>query len=174
MSNYWGHFKTITRHRHKVMINCFRAGIPVQGLLHDLTKYEPVEFIPGGKYYQGYRSPNECERETNGFSTAWVHHKGVNKHHFEHWTDYDFKTKRIMPVPMPEKYVIEMFCDRVAASKNYMKDKYTDKSPLEYFEKAKATRFIHPDTSDELERLLRMLAEKGEKETFAYIRKLKK
>ena len=75
---------------------------------------------------------------------------------------------------MPEKYVIEMFCDRVAASQNYMKDKYTDQSPLEYFEKAKATRFIHPDTSDELERLLRMLAEKGEKETFAYIRKLKK
>ena len=37
MSNYWGHFKTITRHRHKVMINCFRAGIPLQGLLHVLV-----------------------------------------------------------------------------------------------------------------------------------------
>lgn len=174
MSNYFGHFKTITKHRHKVMENCFKAGIPVRGLLHDLSKYSPSEFIPGGKYYQGFRSPNESEREDKGYSSAWIHHKGINKHHFEHWTDYNPVEKKLMPVPMPEKYVVEMFCDRVAASKIYMGEKYTDRSPLEYYEKGKTKRFIHPETADKIEFLLTMLAEKGENETFAYIRKMKK
>jgi len=71
---------------------------------------------------------------------------------------------------MPYRYVAEMFCDRVAASKIYQGDKYSDKHPLEYFEKAKKTRLIHKDTSDELELLLSMLAEKGEKETFAFLK----
>ena len=72
---------------------------------------------------------------------------------------------------MPDKYVAEMFCDRVAASKTYMKEKYTDKAPLEYFLKGKNRRAIHPDTSDEIEFLLRMLADKGEDYTFSYIKK---
>lgn len=165
------HFKTITAHRHQVMKNCFKAGIPVQGLLHDLSKYTLTEFIPGARYYQGFRSPNECERETKGYSAAWIHHKGVNKHHFEHWIDYNYKTRTQMPVPMPRKYIAEMFCDRVAASKIYMKSDYRDDSALKYFERGKQTRFIDKNTSDELEMLLVMLRDKGEKETFRYIRK---
>ncbi|MCR5522888.1 MAG: DUF5662 family protein [Clostridia bacterium] len=171
MSNYIKHFLTVTCHRNKVLINCIKAGIPLQGLMHDLSKYSPTEFIPGGKYYQGFRSPNEKERETVGHSAAWMHHKGRNKHHFEYWTDYDFKTKTVKPVPMPDKYIVEMFCDRVAASKNYMGSNYSNESPLNYFLKGKKTRFIDSGTSDKIEFLLRMLAEKGEKETFTYIRK---
>ncbi len=170
-----GHFKTITKHRHKVIEHCFRAGIPVQGLLHDLSKYSPTEFLMGAEYYLGTRSPNEAEREAKGYSDAWIHHKGRNCHHFEHWTDYDPKTKRTVPVRMPVRYVIEMFCDRVAASKIYMGENYTDRSPLEYFEKAKGHRVIHPQTSALLEKLLTMLAENGEDKTFAFIRrKMKK
>lgn len=164
------HFCTITKHRHKVAIHCFRAGIGFQGLRHDLSKYSPVEFIPGMKYYQGTRSPNERERELFGHSSAWLHHKGRNRHHFEYWTDYNPKTKVVSPVKMPEKYVIEMFCDRVAASKIYQAADYRDSHPLDYFLKAKGRRVIHPETSDFLEMLLEMLAEKGETETFAYIR----
>ena len=116
----------MTRHRHGVIKNCFRAGIPWQGLRHDLSKYSPEEFINGCKYYQGTRSPHEGEREAYGFSYGWMHHKGRNKHHFEYWTDYNTKTKLMEPVKMPLKYVKEMFCDRVAASKIYMKDSYDD------------------------------------------------
>lgn len=76
-----------------------------------------------------------------------------------------------MPIKMPLKYVIEMFCDRVAASKTYMKDKYTDAYPLEYFERGKSTRSIDPETSALLEKLLIMLRDEGEKKTFRYIRK---
>lgn len=103
-----------------------------------------------------------------------MHHKGRNKHHFEYWTDYDPETKLMTPVKMPLKYVKEMFCDRVAASKIYMKENYNDGSPLDYFLKAKKTRAIHSDTSELIEKLLTMLKEKGEKKTFAYIRRLKK
>lgn len=113
------HFRTITRHRHKVIANCARAGILRQGLIHDLSKYSPTEFILGAKYFQGTRSPNEKERELYGYSQAWMHHKGRNRHHYEYWNDYNPKTKQIENVEMPVKYVIEMFCDRVAASKIY-------------------------------------------------------
>ncbi len=164
------HFKTITKHRHKVISHCFKAGIYRRGLLHDLSKYTPTEFIPGAKNYQGNRSPNEYEREQYGYSKAWLHHKGRNRHHFEYWTDYSHITKRIIPIKMPLVFVAEMFCDRVAASKIYMKEKYNDGAALEYFLRSKATRFIHPETSDFLEKLLCMLKDDGEKLTFAYLK----
>ncbi len=174
MIKAWEHFKTITRHRHKVVANCFRAGIPIRGLLHDLSKYSPTEFIPGALYYQGTRSPNEGERDRYGYSKAWMHHKGRNRHHFEYWTDYNPATKKPEPVKMPLKYVKEMFCDRVSASKIYQGESYTDASPLEYFLKAKKTRIIHPETSALLEKLLTILRDKGEDYAFAYIRRLRK
>ena len=168
------HFITITKHRHVVIKHCRKAGILWQGLRHDLSKYTPTEFIPGAKYYTGTRSPNEGERELYGYSLAWIHHKGRNKHHFEYWTDYSPASKVVEPVKMPLKYVAEMFCDRVAAGKIYNGDKYTDKSPIEYFMRAKGRRVIHPETSDLLESLLTMLAEKGEDYTFKHIRELLK
>ena len=71
---------------------------------------------------------------------------------------------------MPVNYVVEMFMDRIAASKIYKKEAYTDASPLEYYQKGVADTLLHPDTRKLLEKLLVMLAEKGEKKTFAYIR----
>ena len=171
LSNIIKHIKTVTRHRALVCRHCFRAGIYLQGLTHDLSKFSPEEFWVSCRMYQGTRSPNEAERELKGYSSAWIHHKGVNKHHFEHWTDYNPVTKKVEPVKMPIEYVIEMFCDRVAASKVYMGKNYNDNSPLEYFERAKGRRVIHPETSDLLEKLLIMLAEEGEDYTFAYIRR---
>ncbi len=169
-----GHFKTITKHRHMVIYHCFKAGILWQGLRHDLSKYSPTEFIEGIKYYQGTRSPNERARELNGYSLAWMHHKGRNKHHFEYWRDVSIETGKYEAVEMPLKYVIEMFCDRVAASKIYGGKSYTDRAALDYFNRKRAGRSIHPKTSELLESLLVMLAEKGEDETFKYIRQLRK
>ena len=166
-----GHFLTVVKHRHKVMEHCFRAGLLWRGLTHDLSKFSPTEFIPGVLYYQGNRSPNEREREVCGYSRAWMHHKGRNRHHFEYWTDYNPSTKKMEPVRMPDIYIFEMFCDRVAASKIYNKEKYTDNMPLEYFLRAKPRRIIEKETAEKLEFLLTMLAEKGEDATFRYIRR---
>ena len=168
------HYKTITKHRHIVMRNCRRCGIPRQGLLHDLSKYSPIEFIPGIKYYQGTRSPNVAERIEKGYSSAWMHHKGRNKHHYEYWFDNDPKTHTLAPVKMPTRYVIEMFCDRIAASKVYKADNYTDSTPLEYFTLHDYKTAMHPETRELLLKLLTMLAEKGERKTFRYARHLKK
>ena len=98
VNNFFGHLRTITKHRHMVIKHCKKAGILWQGLRHDLSKYSPTEFIPGVKYYTGTKSPNEGERIDKGYSVAWLHHKGRNKHHFEYWMDYSNVTHRNDPV----------------------------------------------------------------------------
>ena len=166
------HFITITKHRHAVIRNCKKAGILWQGLFHDLSKYTPTEFFLGAKYYQGDKSPNVGERADKGYSEAWMHHKGRNKHHFEYWTDYQPAKREVGPIKMPIKYVKEMFCDRVAASQIYKGKDYTTAYPLEYFLGGKAKRMIDKETSDLLEEWLVMLKEQGEEKTFAHIRKV--
>lgn len=169
--NAKGHFRTINAHKLLVMKHCFRLGLYKQGLLHDLSKYTPTEFIAGVKYFQGDRSPNAVQREVEGLSTAWLHHKGRNKHHYEYWIDYPGGGKDIAGMKMPVKYVVEMFCDRVAACKNYNKEKYTDADPLNYYYKGRANYVIHDDSDKLLLFMLKMLAEKGEDYTFSYIKK---
>ena len=163
----WQHLKTINHHKILVMRGCFRVGLYKQGLLHDLSKYSPTEFLVGCKYYQGNLSPNNIERLEKGYSQAWLHHK----HHLEYWIDYGVGEKKgITGMKMPLKYVVEMFIDRVSASKNYQKEKYTDKSALEYYEHGKEHHVLHEDSKALLEELLHMLAEQGEDVTFDYIK----
>lgn len=166
----WKHFKTITAHRWMVTKLCFRMGLYRQGLFHDLSKYSPAEFFVGARYYQGYRSPNNKEREEKGYSSAWLHHKGRNKHHYEYWVDYTSRGGGIMnAVEMPLRYVAEMLADRIAASKNYEKENYTDASAWNYYTKGKCV-LMHENTAKLLESWLLMLKEKGEKETLAYVK----
>ncbi|MBO4394857.1 MAG: catalase [Eubacterium sp.] len=164
------HFLTITRHRHLVIRHCYKCGILKQGLFHDLSKYSPTEFFEGIIYYRKDRSPNIGARLRKGYSRAWLHHQGRNKHHFEYWNDYNMKTRKKEPVRMPIRYVVEMFCDRLAASKIYFDDKYDETKPMGYFEKGRGKRFMHPKTSAQLESLLTMLQDKGEDAVFEYIR----
>ena len=100
-----------------------------------------------------------------------MHHKGRNKHHFEYWTDYSPITKRMSPVKMPLRYVVEMFCDRVGACKTYKGKAYTSSDPYDYFMRGNAKNAMHPETAALLERLLVMLRDDGEKKVFRYIRK---
>lgn len=164
------HFITITKHRHAVMRHCFKIGLIWQGLTHDLSKYSFSEFIPGAKYYQGNRSPQAKERELFGYSAAWLHHKGRNKHHFEYWTDSD-ASGNIVFIKMPVKYFAEMICDRIAASKIYLKKNYTDASPLEYFKNKADKGRMHPQTALDLEYFLTLLADKGEEAMFLALKK---
>ena len=172
MVSAWNHFKTITKHRNLVMKHCFRVGLYRQGLLHDLSKYGPTEFRVGAAYYQGTRSPNAAEREALGYSTAWMHHKGRNKHHFEYWTDLLPGTREYSPVPMPAEYLVESVMDRIAACKVYHGDAYTDADALQYLERALDSSLMHPQTAEQLKYLLTMLRDCGEKETFRFIREV--
>lgn len=173
---FFSHLATVARHRRTVRKHCFKAGLFRQGLTHDLSKYSPSEFIAGVKYFQGYRSPQAKEREVLGYSAAWLHHKGRNKHHFEYWTDFADGHK--VYVEMPAKYFAEMVCDRIAASKIYMKDKYTQASPLEYFQTRTDKEGMNPKTCKLLEYYLTLLKDEGEEEMFkqlkAYVKTSKK
>ena len=167
-----GHFNTITKHKKLVMENCFKVGLYKQGLLHDMSKYMPSEFLIGCRYYQGNRSPNNAQRERYGYSSAWLHHKGRNRHHFEYWIDYSIE-QNVFPmagVKMPRKYVAEMLMDRIAASKVYNGDAYTAHDPLKYYIRGKSHYLMHPDTARQLEGLLRILDAKGEDELLDYVK----
>lgn len=152
---------------------CFKVGLYKQGLLHDLSKYSPSEFILGVKYYQGTRSPNAAEREKKGYSAAWLHHKGRNKHHYEYWLDYSPNAEvGLQGNKMPVRYVVEMFIDRMAACKTYYGEDYRNDSPLNYFLKNQGHYTMHEDTMELLEKLLTMLANEGEEPTLKYIKKV--
>ena len=173
MIGFFKHLATINKHKWIVFIHCVKAGIPVRGLLHDLSKYSPTEFIPGAKYFLGTKSPTEREREIYGYSRAWMHHKGRNKHHFEYWTDYNPKTRKMGAVKMPIKYVKEMFCDRVAAGKVYLGKSYTNDNPINYYNGGNAKNMMHPETAALLEKWLLMLQNGDEKTVFKEIRNTK-
>ena len=166
----WKHFCTITKHRMLVASGCFKIGLYWQGLTHDLSKYSVTEFRNGIKYYQGTRSPNNAERENKGYSEAWMHHKGRNRHHFEYWTDISPVSKQYEPMPIPRKYLAEMIMDRIAACRTYQGKAYTDGSALGYLEKSLERTRMHPQTLKELTFLLTMLRDEGEKTTFGYIK----
>ena len=167
------HFKTITYHKWLVMKGCFSIGLYKQGICHDLSKYSPSEFWVGARFYQGNRSPNNAEREEKGYSSSWLHHKGRNKHHFEYWIDYGLKDIEgaMAPAPMPVKYILEMIMDRIAASKVYAKDNYTQHNPLEYYKLGKDHVPLHDKTKKTLELLLLILDKHGEEEMVRFIRK---
>lgn len=168
----WQHFRTITAHRLCVLWGCFRMGLVWQGLTHDLSKYSPVEFWNGARYYQGVRSPNAAEREDKGFSEAWMHHKGRNRHHYEYWTDMDMTTRTYQPVPVPRKYLAEMVADRIAACKIYEGRNFDLESPLRYLMKSREKDLMHPQTKRELEVLLTLLKEQGEAAVYRHIRQV--
>lgn len=166
----WQHFKTITTHRFLVRKGCFKMGLYWQGLTHDLSKYSPVEFWTGVRYYQGTRSPNTAEREDKGYSEAWMHHKGRNRHHYEYWSDVNRQTRKYDFVPVPRKYLAEMVADRIAACKVYEGENYSPGSALRYLMGSREKDYMNPRTRQELEFLLTMLQNDGEEKTFRYIR----
>ena len=142
VENIAKHFKLITEHKILVFKLCTKAGIPYRGFMHDWSKYSPTEFIESVKYFTGTHSPIlEC-REKNGYSEAWLHHKGRNKHHYEYWIDNN-STERI-PVIIPYEYSLEMCCDMLAAGMIYKKDSWTKEYPLSYWLERKDFLEMHP------------------------------
>lgn len=131
LKNVFGHLKTITKHKWIVFKLSIKAGIPIRGFLHDLSKYSPTEFIESVRYYQGgERSPIKKAKEVKGYSDAYLHHIGRNKHHSEYW--YDFETKETPIIPF--KYSAEMICDKLAAGMVYQKEKWNEEYELKYWE----------------------------------------
>ena len=126
------HFILITRHKWVVFKLCCRIGLFWRGIVHDLSKYSPTEFFESVRYYEGNRSPIVSTKQDKGYSEAWLHHKGRNKHHSEYWVDMNAPEK--MPI-MPYKYTAEMLCDKLAAGIIYQGKNWNKGYPLEYWKK---------------------------------------
>lgn len=170
--HFWKHLHTVNQHRRLVRKYCFRLGLYWQGLTHDLSKYSPMEFWAGVRYFQGDHSPNDAQRRANGYSDSWMHHKGRNRHHFEYWTDYGTNGEGIIGIEMPDKYLAEMFCDRLAASKVYRGKDYSDGDPYAFYMRGKGRRLmIHPKTEEKIGEILLILKDEGEYAAFAYVRR---
>ena len=156
------HFNLITEHKWQVFKLCIRAGIPWRGLVHDLSKYSPTEFFESAKFYVGDHSPITEAKKTNGYSKAWLHHKGRNKHHYEYWFDGTAPDKT--PV-IPYKYAVEMVCDTLAAGKTYLGKNWKNSSQLEYWNRTKNLTYINIKTANFLEAVYKEVSEKGIEKT---------
>ena len=169
------HFIKICKHKHYVRQYCWKIGLYKRGLLHDLSKFSPVEFLESAKYYQGHSSPIDKCKAVNGYSKAWLHHKGRNTHHYEYWIDScDGGGK---PLEMPYEDVAEMVCDFLGAGKAYMGHHFTYSQELKWWQKRKANNpnmLIHPNTKDFISQILLELTLSNEdnilnKKHFKYI-----
>ena len=163
MKYFFKHLHVVNEHRWNVFKLCCKAGFPWRGLTHDLSKYSIEEFRESVKYYKksnGTYSPLLVAKKDVGYSTAWLHHFGRNKHHFEYW--YDYAAPIQTPI-IPFKYMVEMVCDRIAACKVYNKGHYKDSDPYDYFIKRKDGYMINPKMSKFLELVFIDLKDHGEK-----------
>lgn len=172
-NKFYKHLHKINHHKVLVTSLCFKCGLYKQGILHDLSKYAPVEFKAGVKYYQGFRSPVDAEKEDHGYSLGWLHHAGRNKHHWEYWVDKNYKNYDLYVIHIPFNYLLEGTLDRIAASKNYNKN-YTDASPFEFFENGKDKHFMGEDNARRYALLLKYLKDNGEEQAIRYYKKLYK
>ena len=158
LKNAVKHFKLITKHKWVVFKLCCMAGIPWRGLMHDLSKYFPTEFLESIKYYQGTHSPIVEAKKDKGYSEAWLHHKGRNKHHSEYWIDLDAPEKA--PI-MPYKYVAEMLCDKLAAGIVYEGKKWTKEYELQYWNKEKEKILINEKVKNLVTDFLEQVSQEG-------------
>lgn len=142
IKKYWLHFKLVTKHRWIVFKLAVKAGIPWRGFVHDLSKYSFEEFLESAKFYTGKRSPITIAREEQGYSRAWLHHKGRNKHHPEYWYDWNSKEPRAI---VPYKYAVEMVCDQIAAGMAYKGKEWKNDYTLYYWDNVeKSRKLYHP------------------------------
>lgn len=118
-----GHIRTVRTHRKWVRHYCFLAGIPWRGIIHDLSKYSPIEFFESIRYWTGVVSPIVRAKEEQGVSYAWLHHKGRNSHHYEYWMD-NFDEGGISRL-IPKNDFVELVCDYLGAARAYSSRPFT-------------------------------------------------
>lgn len=159
IKNIIKHFILITHHKWIVFKLCCKIGEPWRGFLHDFSKYSPTEFGESIKYYVGDHSPITEAKKDKGYSEAWLHHKGRNKHHTEYWIDE--LAPDSTPI-MPYKYAAEMICDKLAAGMVYKGKEWTKEYELEYWNNREKDKLrINKDINRFVTEILEQVAEYG-------------
>ena len=161
--NIFRHTKLVLRHKWIVFKLCCKVGIPWRGFMHDWSKFSPEEFWESVKYYDGHKSPIIVCKKHNGYSKAWLHHKGRNKHHPEYWIDSSLPEKAII---MPYQYAAEMVCDKMAAGIIYNGPNWTRETQLNYYLKERKTSVVHPQIDQFLLEVFTQVSQNGIDKTF--------
>ena len=172
------HLHVINKHKFYVFKYSIKAGIPIRGLLHDMSKYSPVEFFEGAKYFDGHRSPTHLAKMDKGYSRAWLHHKGRNKHHLEYWEDVTDHYSEYYAAFMPYKYIVESLCDRISAGITYKGKEFNNKEPLNYWNNVERNNKVekHPGVVEFFDTVLKKIYDEGINETLKpkYLKKVYK
>jgi len=121
IGRYIAYLGYVLRHKKHVFQAARELGIPLRGLLHDISKFRPSEILPYARYfYEPDGSPRTRRDETGyykaaetgdkAFDTAWMHHQHRNPHHWQYWV-LPLDDGGIKALPMPVEYVREMVAD---------------------------------------------------------------
>jgi hypothetical protein len=105
---YLRYFKQVLVHKFHVFHYCWNFGIPWLGLIHDLSKFRPSEFIPHARYF-GIPEKDRTSELQADLDRAWLIHQNRNKHHWNYWLMVS-EGKMLVFAP-PFKYVKEMLAD---------------------------------------------------------------
>ena len=155
MKKTFNHLKKIFIHKWWVFYYCCKLRIPWQGIMHDISKFSWTELKESIKYYQGDKSPIPIAKKENGYSEAWQHHKGRNKHHFEYWID--FTDKDIKIIPMPYKYVLELIADYLGAFRAYNGYMNFEEEYQWWLKKSEQIEFMNPATKSFITQIFRYI-----------------
>lgn len=162
IKNILGHTKTVTKHKWIVFKLACSVGIPWRGFWHDFSKFSPTEFGESIKYYVGVHSPITEAKKDKGYSDAWLHHKGRNKHHLEYWIDFD--AKPVVPV-IPYKYAVEKVCDDLSAGMVYNGKNWKQDTQYNYYMLQREKVLVHPKIDNFLTEVFQQVKENGVKQT---------
>jgi hypothetical protein len=145
IKSFFGHIRNILVHKYLVIYYGRKLNIGIwQLLMHDISKFSPIEFLESVKYYQGTSSPIPVSKKINGYSCAWQHHKGHNPHHYEYWVD-NFDTG-LTTIPMPYKYLSELVADWMAAGRTYNGRDFSFNKQCDWWADKRNSICMHPAT----------------------------
>lgn len=110
---------SLVRHKWYVFVECCKLGIVWQGVIHDLSKFLPREFVAyAWSFYGPWKYKERPQWLVDLFDVAWLHHQKRNPHHWQYWLlvqdDDPDKT-----LPMPDKDGREMLADWRGAGTAY-------------------------------------------------------
>lgn len=111
---YYLYIRQVLIHRYHVGVQCWKHGLWFAPFFHDNSKLSPTEFKAYANYFLGDR-----DKWKERFQYAWNNHWKVNKHHHQYWIVDIKKEGKHEVLKMPARYLVEMYCDWVAAGIAY-------------------------------------------------------
>lgn len=161
MKIYWKYFYTLALHKWFVFLECSKTGIPISGIVHDLSKYLPSEFFPYARYW-GNRAEDRTALDIINYEKALILHKArkINRHHWEWWVDKDRSDPK--GLAMDKRSRTEMLCDWRGASRAYNGADYT----LNYYLTNRDRIVLHPDTRLWLEQELGIIEKNNQQKRY--------